>query len=252
MTPLPESVSVAADPGCLRADARGSGVGMVANDLMDRYRRTGAADVFDALVRLVGGQLLARVRSRLRGVAPWLDPQEVLQDAIINIYRYPGRFDASRPGAFAAWSARIVDNAIRRQLRRRRSGPQIASSPSELLDQHADVHAREPSAEAQRQEECGRLDAAFRLLLWFYLAAFQSLSERERFVLHMVEVQQKRYVEVAALLAVRPEALKMVVFRARRRILERIGRQLRRALPTPVGSREQPQALRRACVAAAC
>lgn len=193
-----------------------------ATALMDLFRRTGDSEVFEGLIRLVGSTMYARVRSRMRYLGANLDPQEVLQDAIINIYRYPDRFDACRPGAFAAWSSTIVDNTIRRQMRRTRGGPEIALSPVEVLAQHADVNAREPALQAQDHEECVTALSAFRLFLSFYLAAFNSLSERERFVLQMVEVRQMRYAELATILAIRSEALKMVVFRARKRIYDRL------------------------------
>ncbi|MEO6594863.1 MAG: sigma factor, partial [Planctomycetota bacterium] len=85
----------------------------LATALMDVFRRSSDADVFDCLVQWVGPQLYARVRSRLRSLGALYDPQEILQDTFVNIYRYPDRFLASRPGAFAAWSSTIVDNAIR-------------------------------------------------------------------------------------------------------------------------------------------
>ena len=203
-----------------------------ATALMDEYRRTGSAEVFECLVQLSGPLLFARVRSRLRFLGAALDPHEVLQDAIINIYRYPDRFDACRPGAFAAWSSTIVDNTIRRQLRRQR-GLDVALSPIELLAQHPDDHVREPDREAQEQEECAQTLAAFQLLLQFYLLSFHRLSERERFVLQMVEVRQMRYAELAVILGIRPEALKMVVFRARKRVYERMAHWLGRALCPP-------------------
>jgi DNA-directed RNA polymerase specialized sigma24 family protein len=59
-----------------------------------------------------------------------------------------------------------------------------------------------------------------------YLGAYEHLSDRERFVLHMVEVRGLRYAELAKTVGIRPEALKMVVFRARRRIAQRIEQQL--------------------------
>lgn len=194
----------------------------VATALMDLFRRSGEAEVFDSLIGLVAPQLLARVRSRLRTLGAQFDAQEVLQDAIVNIYRYPDRFDASRPGAFAAWSSTIVDNAIRRQLRKRRSGPDVALSPTEVLAQQADHNAREPQLVAQDHEEHDATASAFAVLLACYLAAFDRLSERERFVLQMVEVERMRYGELAAVLGMRAEALKMVVFRARKRILDRV------------------------------
>jgi RNA polymerase sigma-70 factor, ECF subfamily len=193
-----------------------------ATALMDLFRRTGSSEVFEGLVQLVGAQLLCRIRSRLRFLGANLDPCEILQDTIINVYRYPDKFDACRPGAFAAWSSTIVDNTIRRAMRRTRSGPEVALSSVEVLSQHPDVHSREPGLQAQDQEECAQALDSFRLVLLFYLSAFQTLSERERFVLQMVEVRQMRYAELAGILAIRPEALKMVVFRARKRIHERM------------------------------
>jgi RNA polymerase sigma factor (sigma-70 family) len=190
--------------------------------LMDEYRRSGSPEVFECLVALVGPQLALRVRSRLRFLGARLDPQEVLQDAMINIYRYPDRFDPSRPGAFAAWSSTIVDNTIRRLMRRSRTGPAVASSPSEVLAQHPGAALLEPDRQAEDQEQCAKTFAAYRLLLQFYLAAFHRLSARERFVLQMVEVRRMRYAELATVMGIRPEALKMVVFRARRRLFLRM------------------------------
>ncbi len=40
----------------------------------------------------------------------------------------------------------------------------------------------------------------------------------------MVEVNGMRYAELAETMSIRPEALKMVVFRARQRIMKRVSR----------------------------
>lgn len=199
-----------------------AGDAAVATALMDAYRRTGDRQVFDCLADWVGPQLRARVRSRLRSLGALLDPNEVWQDAIVNIYRYPDRFLASRPGAFAAWSSTIVDNVIRRQLRctRRDSGMHVRDP--ELLATEADGSAREPSATAVEREELAATAGAFRLLLAAYLVSFRRLGERERFVLEMVEVRRMRYAELAMVLGIRAEALKMVVFRARKRVFDRM------------------------------
>lgn len=193
----------------------------LATALMDLFRRTRANEVFEGLVEVASGMLLARVRTRLRGLARVCDAQEVLQDAFVNIYRYPDRFAATRPGAFAAWATTIVDNAIRRQLRRR-SGPPLSLSPTEVLCQHPDLHLREPAQMAEDQEACAAAASAFGLLLAAYQRAFAELSPRERFVLEQVEVAGQRYVDLAQVLGIRHEALKMVVFRARKRIFEKL------------------------------
>ncbi len=213
------------DPGKqfdLDASDRSAWESAISTQLMDLYRRSGSAEAFNMLMEQSRPQLLRRVRSGLRYLAANLDPEEVLQDASINIYRYPKNFDGRRPGAFRAWSARIIDNAIRRQLRVHRSGPDTTLVPMEILACEADVRQREPSRLVMDREACEKVSKAMVLFLAIYLDAYSSLSERERFVLQMVEVQDMRYAELAKILEIRPEALKMVVFRARRRIHGRI------------------------------
>src|SRR5688572_12101153 len=106
-------------------------------------------------------------------------------------------------------------------MRRQRHGGDVVSSAPELLQERADAGQREPSLVAQDHEECSATAHAFALLLHCYLAAFRTLTDREQFVLQMVEVRAMRYAELATVLAVRPEALKMIVFRARKRMFER-------------------------------
>ncbi len=198
----------------------------LATALMDLYRRTASSAVFEALVDVAAPQLYARVRSRLRCLGAQFDPHEVLQDTLVNVYRYPDKFDASRPGAFAAWSSTIVDNVIRRLLRRRTGGVEVVCSPIEILMQQADRHTPGPDRQASDQEEAGVTARAYAVVLLSYLRAFGKLSERERFVLQMVEVRQMRYAELAERLSIRPEALKMVVFRARKRVLDHVAQLL--------------------------
>jgi RNA polymerase sigma-70 factor (ECF subfamily) len=218
--------SLAAIPGAI--DATGAvRDAALATALMDLFRGTGDREAFECLVQWATPALLGRVRSRLRASGSACDAHEILQDAIVNIYRYPDRFCASRPGAFAAWSSTIVDNAIRRHVRDRRRGPVVVGNGPELLQDCADAWIREPSLQAQDHEECAATVSAYTLLLQAYLIAFRTLGDRERFVLEMVEVRGLRYAELAQLLAIRPEALKMVVFRARKRILDRVGSLLR-------------------------
>lgn len=211
----------------------------LATTLMDLFRRTGSSEVFEALVKLSQDQLLRRVRARTRFLGDYVDADELLQDAYINIYRYPDRFDASRPAAFKAWSSTIVDNAVRRHVRRSQSGPELRLRPIEILAQEPDRHHKGPGAQAMESEAFEEVAAAYRVFLVLYLRAYHALSERERFVLQMVEVRGMRYAQLAEVLSIRPEALKMVVFRARRRILDRIATALA-SVPQPLAERHEP------------
>lgn len=199
-----------------------SGPDAVATGLMDLYRRTGKDEVFEVLIALSREQLLRRVRSRTRFYSERVDAEELLQDAVINIYRYPDKFDGSRPGAFRAWSSMIVDNAVRRHMRRATKGPEVRLRPIELLAEEPDKKQEGPSEKAMVAEVFERVATAFRLFLSFYLSAYQGLSERDRFVLQMVEVEGMRYAQLSEVIGLRPEALKMVVFRGRKRIFARV------------------------------
>lgn len=213
--PPEERYALGEEPSTRAADA-------LATQLMDRFRRTGASEVFECLVTLVRPALEQRVRSRLRWASGGIDPDEVVQDALVNVFRYPDRFVATRPGAFRAWSTMIVDNSVRRRLRGGRGGPEILLQSNETLALEADTSEPPPLEQAARNESSRETQRVFSMLLCCYLAAFEGLNERERFVLQMVEVHGMRYAELARELDVRPEALKMVVFRARRRIQDRL------------------------------
>jgi len=195
-----------------------------ATTLMDEYRRSRSREVFDELIGLTRDQLMARVRSRARFLGKGVDPEELLQDAIINIYRYPDRFDASRPGAFRAWSSTIVDNSVRRHLRNQRTGVDLTFVPVEMLAQERDRTNADPAQRVAQQEISRQMAGTFGVFLMLYLQAYESLSQRERFVLHMVEVNGMRYADLAEIMTIRPEALKMVVFRARQRIMKCVSR----------------------------
>lgn len=190
--------------------------------LMDVFRETRDPEVFEVLVDLRRDFLMRRVRFRVRQLGAALDVDEVFQDVLVNVYRYPDRFDARRPGAFRAWVSTIVDNAIRRRFRKRVSAPDLVLTPDDELCRAEDVRAREPVDEAECREAGEEAAAAVGILLAAYWQAYASLNDRERLVLHLVEVEGQRYAEVAERLRIRPEALKMVVFRARRRIHDRL------------------------------
>lgn len=197
-----------------------------ATQLMDQFRQTGSAEAFERLFKLTAGQLMRRVRRRVRYAGDHLDPHEMLQDAFVNIFRYPDRFDPSRPAAFRAWATTIVDNTVRRHLRRARGGIELSLRPMEVLSLETDRQARAPEAAMIAGESQAALARAWSIFLCVYLSAFQRLSEREQFALQMVEVREMRYVELGDMLRIRADAVKMVVFRARRRIGEAMSRML--------------------------
>ena len=67
----------------------------------------------------------------------------------------------------------------------------------------------------ESREECARVYLNY---LQLYLQFYSMLSDRERHALHLVEVEEWSYKETAAELTIKLENLKMVIFRARRKI----------------------------------
>jgi RNA polymerase sigma factor (sigma-70 family) len=134
-----------------------------------------------------------------------------------NIYRYPHRFNSEREDAFRVWSAMIVRNTVLKHLRSLARGGR-AEVPFEDLSDHPAQRSTSPlsgAIEHESRHECARVYLTY---LHLYLRFYSMLSPRERRALQLVEVEEKSYREAAAELAIKLENLKMVIFRARRKI----------------------------------
>jgi len=189
----------------------------VSTRVMECFRLTQSRGAFGLLYELNGPHLLVQVSARLRRYGSHADPGDVLQEVFFNVYRYPHRFDASREDAFRVWSAMIVRNTVLKHLRSlSRSGR--AEVPFEDLPEQPETNEVSPLGgviQDESREECARVYLNY---LQLYLEFYSMLSERERRALHLVEVEEWSYRQTAAELEIKLENLKMVIFRARRKI----------------------------------
>jgi len=185
--------------------------------LMEAFRDHRCRASFGLLYELNGSHLLVQVAGRLRRYSSQADPGDVLQEVFFNVYRYPHRFDSRREDAFRVWSAMIVRNTVLKHLRSQGRGGRVEVALDDIGELPLAVDASPLSGVLEREEgqACGR---AYITYLQLYLRFFTQLSERERRALHLVEVDRVSYREAAELLGVRMENLKMVIFRARRKI----------------------------------
>lgn len=192
--------------------------------LMETYKNTGDAAVFALLYEQSRGAFLLAIQSQLRRSSHHVDPQDVLQEVFLNIYRYPHRFSSDRSDAFRNWGHRIVRNTLLKFLR----GESRRSNQHSLDDdlQCADVRARSPDRIATDGEGAQLVNHAFVLYLDLYLLHFGRLSPKEQRALTLVEVDNRSYREAAAELGIRLENLKMVIFRGRRKIFRGMERSL--------------------------
>lgn len=196
----------------------------LSTELMGVYRDTRANEAFSLLYELNQEGVLRLVYHHLRRSFFAVDANDVLQEVFFNIYRYPDRFDASKPAAFRNWTHSIVRNTALKYSRRAQRNHVVSlggggdrDDDIGLLDP-ADEHAHTPLEEAQQHEADHELVGAWLLYLHFYLDAYARLTPAEKRALFLVEVKGLPYREAAAKLDLRVENLKMRIFRARRKV----------------------------------
>ena len=185
--------------------------------LMDVFRNTTSRGCFGLLYELNSEHLLTQVASCLRRYGSRSDPRDVLQEVFFNIYRYPHRFNCEREDAFRVWTAMIVRNTVLKHLRAQGRGGRLEVPFEDLSDQPAE-RGNSPLhgvIDRESNKECGRVYLTY---LHLYLQFYAMLSPRERAAIHMVEVEERSYREAADRLQIKLENLKMVIFRARRKI----------------------------------
>lgn len=189
----------------------------VSTCLMDCFKNTGDPKVFSLLFELNGDSFQQAIHCRLRRGHMGVDPDDVLQEVFLNIYRYPHRFQAEKADSFRNWGHRIVRNTLLKFLKGAAVLSRAVSLDEEVV-QRQDPRERGPERCATEAESAVVVDTAYLIYLNLYLAHFRRLSERERRALTMVEVESTSYKQAAAALGIRLENLKMVIFRGRRKI----------------------------------
>jgi len=194
--------------------------------LMARYRDTRDPEAFEELYTLARGSILLWIKSLLGRELSHLDPNELLQDTFVNVYRYPASFREEHAGSFRVWVRTIAGNVLRRAASQRaRSAPQDLSEACELEDRRLS-----PVQAIGEDEETERLRRTWMLFLCLYAQAWAELAPRDRSTLQLVEVEGLSYQEAGERLAVGRSNMKMIVFRSRKRIARRMRAALSQAL----------------------
>lgn len=192
--------------------------------LMDAYKKTGDAAVFALLFEISRPAFLVAIQGQLRRTSYHVDPQDVLQEVFLNIYRYPHRFLSDRADAFRNWGHRIVRNTLLKFLRGETRRSHVRNLEDDM--QWVDTRARSPAQAATDGEGAQLVNQAYILYLDLYMVHYAKLSAREQSALRMVEVDGLSYRAAADALGVRLENLKMVIFRGRRKIVRGMTRSL--------------------------
>jgi RNA polymerase sigma factor (sigma-70 family) len=190
---------------------------------MALFRDTRDAEFFEALYARTGGAVLEWLRRLLAQQRCGLDPLEVLQDTFVNVYQYSKRFRDERPESFRVWVRTIASNALRRARSQmpRRAPSLVSEKLGEPIARHS-----EPNRRLDEEEERRRLALTWILFLEHYLRAYAELAPRDQRALALVEVECMSYLEAGAVLAVGASNMKMIMFRARQRLLLRMDRSM--------------------------
>lgn len=188
--------------------------------LMDNFRTHRNLEAYSLLYELNYREFLIVILKRLRFVNVALDPNDVLQDVFVSIFRYPHKFRDEKEFSFRNWSYSIIRNTILKHLRT--AGAQALSSDSfaESLEDERQASPLGTLVKEESRDECGFL---WLLFLANYLKAYDSrLNEREKRALTLVEVEGVRYREASEELGIKLENLKMVICRARKKLFRAI------------------------------
>ncbi|MFQ5504356.1 MAG: RNA polymerase sigma factor [Planctomycetota bacterium] len=200
----------------------GSAINRCTQLLADYAERRDPQD-FDQLARLAGPFLETRASFEIARIGLNVGEGEVVQEALLNVFRYAHTFRPLVPHAFSTWAARIVRNVALRFLRGGRTLATISLGDvggQELLDRRSP----EPIHFLIDREEREELSSRLRCYLRAYYGAFRGLTGLQRDVLERIAIQGSSYRDVADQRGMRVEAVKMVIYRARRRLAAEMAR----------------------------
>ncbi|MCH2100378.1 MAG: RNA polymerase sigma factor [Planctomycetes bacterium] len=207
------------------SDATGRDRDQLSTDLMRIYRDSASSEAFSLLYELNHEGVLRLIFHHLRRSFYVVDAADVLQEVFFNIYRYPFKFKADRPSSFRNWTHSIIRNTALKHARRAQRNHAVSLSTSAEKEQRdelplelEDLGAASPLDATVEREAHEGLIGAWMLYLHYYLHAYRCLTPREKRALYLVEVDGLPYKESAAELKIRVENLKMMIFRARRKI----------------------------------
>lgn len=195
----------------------------LATALMALFRDTQNRVVFEALHRLSEASVRRWVAHLALRMNSPREVCELVQDTYVNVYRYSSRFRSEHRSSFRVWVRTIAANIIKRSL----TSARLCSLHAlpEGLQEPRDSSAG-PSALVMQNEETRDLFVTWQLFLLQYLRAFEQLSARDRRALELVEAEGKTYAEAGAILEVGSSNMKMIMFRARRRLFAHLHRSL--------------------------
>jgi len=184
------------------------------NDERELVRRAQREDkeAFEELVRRHQARVFAVAGGILRNKE---DVEDIAQQVFLKAYFSLKRFD--QRAAFSTWLYKITVNECWDLLRKRKVRPLLYEA--DLSEEQARQYGASEEREEQAQDVSVRLEKKQELE-----RLLECLEERDRMMLVLKEVQGFSVEEIAEILGINGNTVKVRLFRARQRITDRVRR----------------------------
>jgi RNA polymerase sigma-70 factor, ECF subfamily len=186
-----------------------------------RQAQAGDETAYEELVRTHQHRVVAIASRLLRGSE---DAEDVAQQVFVKAYFSLRRFD--HRSKFSTWLYKIAVNECWNHLRKKKARPLVyASDLSEEQSEHLENIAQ--PADTVDPEEAARLRDLVEWLLG-------QLEPKDRLMLELKEAQGFSIEEIAELLELNPNTVKVRLFRARGRLMEIYRRRMSQTRPATI------------------
>jgi RNA polymerase sigma-70 factor (ECF subfamily) len=199
----PTAVATAPDP----KPAPGKAPGLPDDRELVRLAQAGNKEAFEELVRRHQQRVFAVAGGILRRRE---DVEDIAQQVFVKAYFSIKRFD--QRAAFTTWLYKITVNECWDLLRKKKVRPLLYES--DLSEEQVQQFSNSEKFEAGAQDVSDKLEAQQRIEI-----LLQGLDERDRMMLILKEVEGFAIEEIAEILELNANTVKVRLFRARRRIV---------------------------------
>lgn len=182
-----------------------------------RRAQQGDAEAFELLVKKHQGRVFAVAGGILRNRE---DVEDIAQQVFVKAYFSLKKFD--QRAAFSTWLYKITVNECWDLLRKKKVRPLVYES--ELSEEQATMYLATEQKSNQGPDVRERLEVQQQLDRWL-----DCLDERDRTMLTLKEVQGFTVEEIAEILGINGNTVKVRLFRARQKIAAIIRRRKRAA-----------------------
>lgn len=172
----------------------------------------GDRDAFEVLVRKHQGRVFAVAGGILRNRE---DVEDIAQQVFLKAYFSLKRFD--QRSAFSTWLYKITVNECWDLLRKKKVRPLVFES--ELSEEQAHAYQSSEQRAEYRPDVSEQMEARQQIEQWL-----DCLEERDRSMLVLKEVEGFTVEEIAEVMGINGNTVKVRLFRARQKIAERIRR----------------------------